>query len=78
MMAFVPDKPRATRKCGLLLDERESSHPDRVHAEYGTLFIIDDHQRYAFNHASKPVPDTMRLHQIVTQIQKADDISRTP
>ena len=53
MTAFVSDDDGATWKGGLLLDERESSYPDGVQAEDGTLFIIYDHQRYTLNRAGK-------------------------
>jgi sialidase-1 len=53
MTAFVSDNDGATWKGGLLLDERESSYPDGVQAEDGTLFIIYDHQRYTLIHAGK-------------------------
>ena len=51
--AFVSDDDGATWKGGLLLDERESSYPDGIQAEDGTLFIIYDHQRYTLNRAGK-------------------------
>jgi len=53
MTAFVSDDDGATWKGGLLLDERESSYPDGIQAEDGTLFIIYDHQRYTLNRAGK-------------------------
>ena len=53
MTAFVSDDDGATWKGGLLLDERESSYPDGIQAEEGTLFIIYDHQRYTLNRAGK-------------------------
>ena len=53
MTAFVSDNDGATWKGGLLLDERESSYPDGIQAEDGTLFIIYDHQRYTLNRAGK-------------------------
>jgi hypothetical protein len=53
MTAFVSDNDGATWKGGLLLDERESSYPDGVQSEDGTLFIIYDHQRYTLNRAGK-------------------------
>ncbi|NQV28662.1 MAG: exo-alpha-sialidase [Rhodopirellula sp.] len=53
MTAFVSDNDGATWKGGLLLDERESSYPDGIQAEDGTLFIICDHQRYTLNRAGK-------------------------
>jgi hypothetical protein len=53
MTALVSDDDGATWKGGLLLDERESSYPDGIQAEDGTLFIIYDHQRYALNRAGK-------------------------
>ena len=56
MTAFVSDDDGATWKGGLLLDERESSYPDGIQAEDGTLFIIDDHQRDTLNRASKRAP----------------------
>ena len=43
----------ASWKGGLLLDERESSYPDGIQAEDGTLFIIYDHQRYTLNRAGE-------------------------
>jgi hypothetical protein len=49
----VSDDDGATWKGGLLLDERESSYPDGIQAEDGTLFIIYDHQRYTLNLAGK-------------------------
>jgi hypothetical protein len=96
MTAFVSDNDGATWKGGLLLDERESSYPDGIQAEDGTLCIIYDHQRYTLNRAGKrgvgsvvmatfreadvragkPVTDTVRLHQVVTQLQKANELSR--
>jgi hypothetical protein len=54
MTAFVSDDDGATWKGGLLLDERESSYPDGIQAKDGTLFIIDERQRYTLNRASKP------------------------
>ncbi|MDA1014476.1 MAG: sialidase family protein [Planctomycetota bacterium] len=54
MTAFVSDDDGATWKGGLLLNERESSYPEGIQAEDGTLFIIYDHQRYTFNRAGKP------------------------
>ena len=53
MTAFVSDDDGATWKGGLLLDQRESSYPDGIQAEDGTLFIIYDHQRYTLNRAGK-------------------------
>ena len=53
MTAFVSENDGATWKGGLLLDERESSYPDGIQAEEGTLFIIYDHQRYTLNRAGK-------------------------
>ena len=53
MTAFVSDDDGATWKGGLLLDERESSYPDGIQAEDGTLFIIYDHQRYTLNRAGE-------------------------
>ena len=53
MTAFVSDDDGAKWKGGLLLDERESSYPDGIQAEDGTLFIIYDHQRYTLNRAGK-------------------------
>ena len=53
MTAFVSDNDGATWKGGLLLDERESSYPNGIQAEGGTLFIIYDHQRYTLNRAGK-------------------------
>ena len=53
MTAFVSDDDGATWKGGLLLDERESSYPDGIQAEDGTLFIIYDHQRFTLNRAGK-------------------------
>jgi sialidase-1 len=53
MTALVSDNDGATWKGGLLLDERESSYPDGVQTEDGTLFIIYDHQRYTLNRAGK-------------------------
>ena len=53
MTAFVSDDYGATWKGGLLLDERESSYPDGIQVEDGTLFIIYDHQRYTLNRAGK-------------------------
>jgi hypothetical protein len=53
MTVFVSDDDGATWKGGLLLDERESSYPDGIQAEDGTLFIIYDHQRYTLNRAGK-------------------------
>ena len=53
MTAFVSENDGATWKGGLLLDERESSYPDGIQAEDGTLFIIYDHQRYTLNRAGK-------------------------
>jgi predicted neuraminidase len=49
MTAFVSDDDGATWQGGLLLDERESSYPDGVHASDGTIYIIYDHQRYTLN-----------------------------
>lgn len=42
-----------TWKCGLLLDERESSYPDDIQSEVGTLFNIQDHQPDTLNRADK-------------------------
>ena len=53
MTAFVSDDDGATWQGGLLLDERESSYPDGIQAEDGTLFIIYDHQRYTLNRAGE-------------------------
>jgi hypothetical protein len=53
MTAFVSDDDGVTWKGGLLLDERESSYPDGIQAEDGTLFIIYDHQRYTLNRVGK-------------------------
>ena len=53
MTAFVSDNDPATWKRELLLDARESSYPDGIQAEDGTLFIIYDHQRYTLNRAGK-------------------------
>jgi len=39
MTPFVSDNDGATLKGGLLLDQRESSYPDGIQAEDGTLFI---------------------------------------
>jgi hypothetical protein len=49
----LSDDDGATWKGGLLLDERESSYPDGLQAEDGTLYIIYDHQRYTLNRAGK-------------------------
>ena len=72
------DDDGATWKGGLLLDERESSYPDGIQAEDGTLFIIYDHQRYTLNRAGKPVTDEVRLQRVVTQLQNTDDKSGAP
>ena len=53
LRAFVSDDDGQTWQGGLLLDERESSYPDGIQAEDGTLFIIYDHQRYTLNRAGK-------------------------
>ena len=53
MTAFVSDDDGATLKGGLLLDERESSYPDVIQTEDGTLYIIYDHQRYTLNRAGQ-------------------------
>ena len=53
MTAFVSDDDGATWKGGLLLDERESSYPDGIQTEDGTLYIIYDHQRYTLNRAGQ-------------------------
>lgn len=53
LTAFVSDDDGTTWKGGLLLDERESSYPDGVQAEDGTIYIIYDHQRYTLNRAGK-------------------------
>ena len=78
MTAFVSDDDGATWKGGLLLDDRESSYPDGVQAEDGTLFIIYDHQRYTLNRAGKPVTDEVRLQRVVTQLQDTDHTSGAP
>jgi hypothetical protein len=49
LSAFVSDDDGTTWSDGLLLDERESSYPDGVQAEDGTIYIIYDHQRYTLN-----------------------------
>jgi hypothetical protein len=53
MTAFVSDDDGTTWKGGLLLDKRESSYPEGIQVEDGTLFIIYDHQRYTRNRAGK-------------------------
>jgi hypothetical protein len=49
LSAFLSDDDGATWGSGILLDERESSYPDGVQAEDGTIYIIYDHQRYTLN-----------------------------
>jgi hypothetical protein len=49
LSAFLSDDDGATWSDGFLLDERESSYPDGVQAEDGTIHIIYDHQRYTLN-----------------------------
>ncbi|MBL6706117.1 MAG: exo-alpha-sialidase [Planctomycetaceae bacterium] len=53
MTAFVSDDDGSTWKGGLLLDERESSYPDGIQTDDGTLYIIYDHQRYTLNRAGQ-------------------------
>ena len=53
MTAFVSDDDGALWKGRLLLDERESSYPDGIQAEDGTLLTIYDHQRYTLTCAGK-------------------------
>ncbi len=55
MTAFVSDDDGSTWKGGLLLDERESSYPDGIQTDDGTLYIIYDHQRYTLNRAGQRV-----------------------
>ena len=61
MTAFVSDDDGAMWKGGLLLDKRESSYPDGIQAEDGTLFIIYDHQRYTLNRAGKRGVGSVRI-----------------
>lgn len=49
LTAFLSDDDGATWKGGLVLDDRESSYPDGVQAEDGTIYVIYDHQRYTLN-----------------------------
>ena len=49
LSAFLSDDDGATWSDGFLLDERESSYPDGVQAEDGTIYIIYDHQRYTLS-----------------------------
>ncbi|MFT4692851.1 MAG: hypothetical protein ACI9OD_005091 [Limisphaerales bacterium] len=49
LSAFLSDDDGATWGSGILLDERESSYPDGVQAEDGTIYIIYDHQRSTLN-----------------------------
>ena len=61
MTAFVSDDDGATWSSGFLLDERESSYPDGVQAEDGTLYIIYDHQRYTLNRNGKEGVGSVQL-----------------
>jgi hypothetical protein len=54
LTAFVSDDDGRNWRGGLVLDERESSYPDGVQANDGTLYVVYDHQRYTLNRAGKP------------------------
>jgi hypothetical protein len=53
LTAFVSDDEGLSWQGGLLLDERESSYPDGVQTEDGTIYVIYDHQRYTLNREGK-------------------------
>lgn len=54
LTAYISDDDSQTWKGGFVLDERESSYPDGIQAENGTIYIIYDHQRYTRNRKDKP------------------------
>ena len=53
MTAFISDDDGVSWQGGLLLDERESSYPDGVQADDGTIYVIYDHQRYTLNRSGR-------------------------
>ena len=61
LTAFLSDDDGATWSTGFLLDERESSYPDGVQAENGTIYIIYDHQRYTLNRNGKEGVGSVQL-----------------
>jgi predicted neuraminidase len=89
LMAFVSDDDGQTWKGGLMLDDREKvTYPDGVQAPDGTIYIVYDRNRTpngevlmaTFNEddvrAARAVTDQSRLRVVITQLQKANELSR--